>query len=186
MISYLLAGPALEPVTLAEATAFLRVDDGAEDGLIATLITAARLNIESTTGRALLAQSWRVVLDCWPADRRVRLPVSPLIGLTAVTAYDADGAAHALGPAQFQTEATPARLLVPQTIDGMPVTRERQGIEVDYEAGFGGAATDVPADLRQALLVLVGSWFEHRDIAGETAIPDGFDRLVAPYRSVRL
>lgn len=186
MISYLLAGPALEPVTLAEAKAFLRVDDGAEDGLIATLITAARLHLEGTTGRALIAQSWRVVLDCWPGERIVRLPVAPLIGLAVVTAYDAGGNAHPIGLGQFQTEAAPARLLLPQEVAGMPVTRERQGIEIDYAAGFGAAADDVPADLRQALLTLVAHWFEHRDSASETATPSGFDRLVAPYRSVRL
>jgi len=48
----------------------------------------------------------------------------------------------------------------------------------------------VPADIRQALLALVGYWFEHRDaviVAGSGAVvPTGFDRLVAPYRSVRL
>ncbi|MDP1729862.1 MAG: head-tail connector protein [Devosia sp.] len=186
MISYLLAGPALEPVTLAKAKAFLRVDDTVEDALIETLITAARLHIESTTGRALIAQTWRVVLDCWPAERVLRLPVSPLIGLTTVTAYDAQGAAHAIALAQFQSEAAPARLLLPQTIDGMPVMRERQGIEIDYAAGHGSAAGDVPADLRQALLVLVSGWFEHRDAADAAEPPAAFHRLVAPYRSVRL
>ena len=56
MISYLLAGPAQEPVSLAEPKAFLKVDDSAEDGLVTTLIGAARLHIEAVTGRALLAQ----------------------------------------------------------------------------------------------------------------------------------
>jgi uncharacterized phiE125 gp8 family phage protein len=185
MISYLLAGPALEPVTLAEAKAFLRVDDSIEDGLVATLITAARLHIEGTTAKALISQSWRVVFDCWPADRVARLPVAPLIGLTAITVYDAEGGAHMIGLDQFQTETAPARLLLPQHIDGAPVARERQGIEIDYEAGFGSAAEDVPADLSQALLTLVGFWFEHRDTANGIT-PSSFDRLVAPYRSVRL
>ena len=54
MISYLLAGPAEEPVSLGDAKAFLRVDDTAEDGLIATLVTAARLHVESVTGRAMI------------------------------------------------------------------------------------------------------------------------------------
>lgn len=186
MISYLLAGPALEPVTLAEAKAFLRVDDTAEDGMLATLITAARLHVEGTTARALIAQSWRAVLDCWPADRVVKLPVAPLIGLTAVTAYDIGGNAHPIGLSQFQIEAAPARLLLPQDVAGMPVARERQGIEIDYAAGFGSAAAAVPADLRQALLTLVAHWHEHRDSASEAATPSGFDRLVAAYRSVRL
>ena len=68
MISYLLAGPAGEPVSLAEAKAFLRLDSDAEDGLLATLIAAARLHIESVSGKALLRQTWRLVLDDWPAE----------------------------------------------------------------------------------------------------------------------
>ena len=191
MISYLLAGPAEEPVTLAEAKAWLKVDGADEDALIATLITAARLHLESVTGRALLTQSWRLVLDAWPAGGEVRLPVAPLSALTAIRAFDEDGDEHAIGLAQFLVEAggTPARLVLPGTVAGMPVLRQRFGIEIDYVAGFGDAA-DVPQELKQALLVLVAHWFEHRDavvIAGSGAvIPFGFDRLIAPWREVRL
>lgn len=192
MTSYLLAGPASEPVSLVEAKAFLRVDDDAEDGLISTLITAARLHVEGITGRALVAQSWRVVLDAWPRDRIVTLPVGPLSSLTAIRAYDANGDAVTVPLAQFQPETGTgaARLPLPASVAGMPLLRERQGIEVDYVAGFGVDATSVPADLRQALLVLVAYWFENRDaviIAGSGAVvPTGFDRMVSPYRRVML
>jgi len=191
MISYLLAGPAEEPVTLAEAKAWLKVDGADEDALIATLITAARLHLESVTGRALLTQSWRLVLDAWPAAGEVQLPVAPLSALTAIRAFDEDGDEHTIGLAQFLVEAggAPARLVLPPTVAGMPVLRQRFGIEIDYVAGFGEAA-DVPQELKQALLVLVAHWFEHRDavvIAGSGAvIPFGFDRLIAPWREVRL
>lgn len=188
MISYLLAGPAEEPVSLAEAKAFLRVDDGAEDALITTLIGAARLHIEGVTGRALLAQSWRVVLDAWPEGGQVRLPVAPFMAVTEITAYDANGAGHDVPLAQFQSE--PDRLLLPSTVGGMPALRDRQGIEIDYVAGFGSDPEDVPHDIRQALLGLVAHWHEHRDaviIAGSGAIvPSGFDRMVAGYKRVRL
>lgn len=191
MISYLLAGPAEEPVSLAEARAFLRLDDTAEDGLVTTLIAAARLHVESLTGRALVNQSWRLVLDAWPDLPVLTLPVSPLVSLVAITAFDADGDEHALSLSQFQLEGgvTPARLLLPASIAGMPAMRERLGLEIDYVAGYGTAA-DVPADLKRALLALVAHWFEHRDalvVAGSGAvIPAGFDRMVAPYRQVRL
>ncbi|HEY8356295.1 MAG TPA: hypothetical protein VIL30_02440, partial [Ramlibacter sp.] len=188
MISYLLAGSAEEPVSLAEANAFLKVDDGAEDGLITTLIGAARLHIEGVTGRALLAQSWRVVLDQWPESGQVKLPVTPFRGVTQITAYDEDGVGHEVPLAQFLRE--PDRLVLPGNVTGMPMLRERQGIEIDYVAGFGTEAGDVPVDIRQALLVLVAYWFEHRDaviIAGSGSIvPSGFDRLVASYKRVRL
>lgn len=188
MTSYLLAGPAAEPLTLAEAKAFLRVDDNAEDALIATLVSAARLHVESVGGRALLAQSWRVVLDRWPADRRVMLPVAPLLALTGITAYGADGEPHEIALAQI--DRTASELLLPKVVAGMPELRERQGLEIDYVAGYGTEPAEVPADLRQALLALVAHWFEHRDAvitAGTGAVvPAGFDRLLAPYRRVRL
>ena len=188
MTSYLLAGPAGEPVSLAEAKALLKVDDTAEDGLITTLIGAARLHVEGTTGRALLAQSWRVVLDDWPPGGMVKLPVAPLMSVTSINAIDDNGASHEIALAQFLSE--PDRLIVPRVVVGMPVLQERQGLEIDYVAGFGTEPEDVPADLRQALLGLVAHWFEHRDaviVAGSGAIvPSGFDRMVAAYRRVRL
>lgn len=188
MISYLLAGPAEEPVSLVEAKAFLKVDDVAEDGLIATLIGAARMHVEGVTGRALLAQSWRVLLDAWPDDRVVKLPVTPFMALSEITAYDTAGAGHDVPLAQMLRE--PDRLLLPSEVAGMPVLRERQGIEIDYVAGFGTEPGDVPADIRQAMLLLVAYWFEHRDaviVAGSGAVvPSGFDRLVAGHKRVRL
>lgn len=189
MTSFLLAGPAGEPVTLAQAKAHLRVDDNAEDGLIATLIAAARLHIEGVTGRAMLAQSWRLVLDHWPADRLVRLPVTPLISLASVTTYNGEGTPSAVALAAVRTDAEGqgTMLVLPPLTAAL---RERHGIEIDYVAGFGASAGDVPADLVQSLLMLVAHWFDNRDaviIAGSGAVvPSGFDRLVANYRRVRL
>lgn len=188
MTSYLLAGPAEEPVSLVEAKAYLKIDNTAEDGLITTLIGAARLHVEGVTGKALLAQSWRVVLDDWPDNGVVKLPVSPLISVTGITAVDDHGGSHDIALAQFLSE--PDRLIVPRVVVGMPMLQERQGLEIDYVAGFGTEPEDVPADLRQALLGLVAHWYEHRDaviVAGSGAVvPSGFDRAVAGYKRVRL
>ena len=82
------------------------------------------------------------------------------------------------------------RQLAPRLPAGMPLLRDRGGIEIDYVAGFGNDASAVPVDLKQAVLSLIGYWFEHRDavvIAGSGAVvPPGFDRLVSVYREVRL
>lgn len=187
MISYLLAGPAEEPVSLVEAKAFLRLDADAEDALVTTLIAAARLHVEGTTGRALVRQGWRAVLDAWPAGRAVTLPVAPLLELTEIRVFDEQDDEHVISIGQFQAElgVVPARLLLPGTVSGMPELRERLGIEIDHVAGFGNAA-DVPRDLKQAVLALVAHWFEHRDAVADAAAPAGFDRLVAGYRQVRL
>jgi uncharacterized phiE125 gp8 family phage protein len=188
MTSYLLAGPAVEPVSLGEAKGFLRLDEADEDALVSTLIGAARLHVEGVTGRALVAQSWRMVLDRWPENGMVKLPVSPLMSVTAISATDDNGVSHEIGLEQFGRE--PDRLLVPRAVVGMPALQERGGIEIDYVAGFGSEPEDVPADLRQTLLGLVAHWFEHRDaviVAGSgTLVPSGFDRAVSAYKRVRL
>lgn len=182
MISYLLAGPAEEPVSLVETKAFLRLDGDAEDGLVQTLIAAARLHLEATTGRALVRQSWRLVLDAWPADGAVKVPVVPVIEVAAVRVFDEQDDDHAVPLDALQFE--PGRVLLPDT--ALPVLRQRLAVEIDYDAGYGDAA-DVPDDLKRALLALVAHWFEQRDVAvADAAAPAGFERLVAGYRQVRL
>jgi len=157
MTSTLIAGPGEEPVTLAEAKAFCRIDADDDDALVAALIASARLHVEAMTGRALVEQTWRLSLTCAPL--LVELPVVPAIALVAAP----DGAALQ-GDAVLLAEA------------GGDVT-------IDYTAGYGDAA-DVPADLKQAVLTLVAYWYENRDAL--TAPPLGFDRLIAGYRRVRL
>ncbi len=192
MTAYLLAGPAVEPVTLAEAKAWLRLDAGDDDALVTTLTTAARLHVEATTGLALITQSWRLVRDGWPPDGTVKLPVSPLQSLTAITAYDAEGAGSELALDDVLTDAAanPSSLLLPAGFGAGRVFRSRQGIEIDYVAGCGDDGASVPAALRQTMLTLLAYWFENRDavvMAGAgSIIPQNFDLMVAPYRAVRL
>lgn len=192
MTSILLAGPATEPVSLAEVKAFLKVDTADEDDLIQTLIAAGRVHMEAITRRAMIDQNWRLTLDDWPDGNEVRLPLGPLDALVAVRVYDPDGAATVLTLAQFLADigSTPGRIVLPPTIEGEPVRRDALAIEIDYTAGYGAAASNVPEALRQAMLALVAHWFEHRDavlMAGTGAIvPVSFDKLIAPYRVVSL
>jgi uncharacterized phiE125 gp8 family phage protein len=65
MAAILIEEPAIEPLTLAEAKSFLRVEHSADDDLIGALIKAARSEVESATRRALITQGWRIALDCW-------------------------------------------------------------------------------------------------------------------------
>ena len=67
----LTAGPAVEPVSLAEAKAHMRVDGTAEDTLIGSLILTARLHVEAELGAMRDALAERLlanVMQWTPAD----------------------------------------------------------------------------------------------------------------------
>ena len=67
--------------------------------------------------------------------------------------------------------------------------RDRGAIEIDIVAGYGAAADQVPAPLRQAVLRLAARWFEQRgDVASRDAqsLPAEIMALIAPYRRMRL
>jgi uncharacterized phiE125 gp8 family phage protein len=184
-----LTPPVLEPVALSDAKIFLRLDQTDEDGLLSTLITAARLMIEAASGRMLIEQSWRIVLDCWPEGGEIRLPLSPVSGIDEARVYGALGEAHVVSDSalELDTAADPPVIRVAGPVP--TIGRMRAAIEIDVVAGYGPAATDVPALLRHAVLQLAARWFEQRgDVAGRDAavLPAEIMALVAPFRRTRL
>ena len=191
MPAAIITGPALEPVSVAEAKAHLRIDGEDDDAYLTAAIVSARVHVEALTRRMLIEQSWRVYFDTWPRKRIVTIPVAPLIGVETVTVYDADGEPVVVDPDDYVADAIacPGRLIL---LSPVPATvgRAVNGIEIDVTAGYGASSVDVPSPLRQAIMMLVAHWYEHRgavghDLAGEVP-PHGFHALIAPYRILTL
>jgi len=188
----LTSGPAVEPVTLAEAKAHLRVDGTAEDTLIASLIVTSRLHVEAAAGLALVTQSWSWHLDAWPPGRAVEFPLRPIQSIAAVRLYDESSGATTLDPVTYFLDGTaaPPRLVRHGALPWPRPGRIANGIEVAFTAGYGPAAADVPAPIRQAILLLVAHWYEHRSPLEQGAqpvpLPAMVTELLAPYRAVRL
>lgn len=187
MAAILLEPPASEPLPLFDAKTYLRVDHEHEDALIAAMIAAARMQVEAHTRRALVTQSWRLVLDRWPASGVIASPVSPLRAVLAARLRDAAGEAEPLDPDSFvvNTASSPGMI----AFDAGRVVHPAKplaGIEIDIEAGYG-AAIDVPAPLTQAIRLLLARAYEYRGSAREEgAMPEGIAALLAPYRVVSL
>ncbi len=93
MTMFLVTPPVLEPVTVADARAFLRISTDSEDDILRRLIAAAREIIESETGLSLIDQTWRLRVDRWPRSGRLALFKYPVKMVTTVVAYRPDGTA---------------------------------------------------------------------------------------------
>jgi uncharacterized phiE125 gp8 family phage protein len=188
MNSILIDGPAVEPVTLPEMKAYLRLDDDdeAQDDLIAGLVKAARLTVEAAARRVLIEQRWRVMLDRWPEDAAVILPLSPVIAIDGIKIYDAEGAATEIPADAIDSDllSDPPRVAVSQALEP---GRVHNGIAIDLRAGYGATPDAVPATLRLAIKILVAHWFENRgDIPGEQILPPEALTLLAPFQRARL
>lgn len=192
MALVLTAAPAVEPLTLGEAKAHLRVDTSDEDTLVSSLITAARVHIETATGRALITQSWSLYLDAWPDGDAVPLPLAPLASIDAVRIYDDQGVATTLSATDYfvDTVSQVPRLVRKNDQIWAPPGQVANGIEIAFTAGYSANATNVPEPLRQAVRLLVAHWFETREpvVLGDQAnmVPTTVEALSAPYRRVRL
>ncbi|HZH12464.1 MAG TPA: head-tail connector protein [Microvirga sp.] len=186
MIPIFVDGPAVEPITLPEMKAYLRVDDEAEDDLIAGLIKAARLMVESASRRILIEQRWRVVLDRWPERGKILLPIGPLLAVDSIRVFDAAGMAAEIETSSIEIDpaSDPPCVVVPGAADpGKP----RNGIQIELRAGFGATPDTVPAPLKLAIKILVAHWFENRgDVVGEQFLPPEAMALVAPFQRARL
>jgi uncharacterized phiE125 gp8 family phage protein len=183
----LTSAPALEPVSLDEAKAHLRVDTTDEDALIARLAVAARESAEAYTRRAFIAQSWRLTRDAWPASGTLLLPKPPLSSVTAVTLTDRSGAASVLSDDLYIVDgaAVPGRIVLKETAVLPSFLREANAIAVDFSAGYGDEADDVPAAIRSAILHWTAHFYESR---GDVAAPPPAQALalLAPFRVIGL
>ncbi|WP_157961776.1 head-tail connector protein [Acuticoccus kandeliae] len=189
MVAILVTPPAAEPVTRDEAKAHARVTGASDDAQIDALVTAARIDIENRTGRALVTQGWRIVRDGAPKGGIIRLGPAPIQSVDAVTVYGDDGMPVLVSSAEYEVDlySAPGRLrLASGRFWG---ARAMNGIEVDVTAGYGDP-DDVPGPLKQAILMLVAYWYEQREAALVGAVSDfvacGITTLTAPYRMPRL
>jgi uncharacterized phiE125 gp8 family phage protein len=161
--------PATEPVTLLEATSHLRVDITDDNTYIqGTLIPAAREYCEGILNRAMITQSWELSFDDWP-DFPVSIPVPPLASVASITYYDVTNTGTVWPTTEYyvDTDSEPGRV---DLADGKSVPnvslRSINAVKIAFAAGYGATETSIPVKFRQAMLLLIGHWYQNREAVG--------------------
>jgi len=181
--------PATLPVTLEEARRFLRVDSTEEDPVLEALIAAATTYCDGYSGilhRGLITQTWRLPAAAFPVlpASQIRLPLIPVQEVTEIAYYDSAGVVI-MDPASYalHTDATGSYVTVAAGGSWPAATARDDAVQILYVVGYGDLPTDVPAAVRQAILLMVSAWYDDRMTA---AVPPAADRLLSPYRPVIL
>lgn len=187
----LVTAPSSEPVSLSEQKAHLRMDGDEDDAYIAACITAARSWIEGQTHRAMVTQTWDYGIDyAWPVKAgwtRVDFPLNPVAAQASpesitITYVDSDGVSQSLASTQFivANRAHGSYIAPAYGVTWPDVRWQPDTITVRFVAGE--AATAVPVDLKQAVMILAAQFYEERDMA--TKANEVVEALISPHRQV--
>lgn len=182
--------PTAEPITRSELRTFLRNPPTEDNEFLDDCLVQARVLFEAYTGVACITQVWKLTLDYWP-QLQVELPRYPLASVDSVTTYDSSGSYTAQTIATLfyvDTQSKPGRLRLKNDQAWPTASQNTNAIEIQYTAGYGSAATDVPLTLRRALLTLAGYLYMHRGACSEADAfhKSGVLQIAAPYVKVRM
>jgi uncharacterized phiE125 gp8 family phage protein len=164
-----ITGPIAEPVTVAEAEAQLRIPAGTDTANLTRYIKAARSYWEARTGRTAHEQTLEMVLSEWPACGGIVLPrATPLIEIVSVIYADGSGTPTTWADTDYieDTYETPGRLVLAYGASWPSfVPYPVSPIRIRYRAGLatGSPPVEVDADIKQAVLLLVGVMYENRE-----------------------
>jgi uncharacterized phiE125 gp8 family phage protein len=162
-------------------------DDALQDGLIESYLRAAMAAIEGRIGKMLFRRRFLWVLECW-RDAEQALPVAPVASITSVTLVDAAGGETVVPASAYRLFPDLHRPRLAGRGTSLPTIPTDGMVKVVFDAGFGPIWTDVPVDLRQAVLLLAGEYYEHRhdDGAQAAGLPFGVVTLIERWRTVRI
>lgn len=184
--------PTSTAVSLPEARRHLRFFDPLdtnEDPHIESLISAAEAFIEGPHGAGicLTPQTWRLSLDGFPCE--IRIPLGPVTQITSIAYTDANGDAATVDSFRTDYDSAPCRVWPARDEAWPSVSCEPGAVKVTFEVGYA----TTPADLKQAELLLISHFYEHREAALDTGakfgmieIPFGVEAILNRYRPGRV
>jgi uncharacterized phiE125 gp8 family phage protein len=174
--------PALEPLTLDEAKKHVEIanSDTSHDVYLGTLIQAAREQWENDTDTAVLTQTMRMQLSGFRTNS-IQLLSRPVQSITSITYYDDGNDSQTLDADVYSLDAL-ARCVRLNFDKVWPSTYTRwDAVTITYVAGYT-ARNLVPAIAKQAMLLLVGYYFDAN--RGDNDRPNdmrAYERLVMRY-----
>lgn len=163
-LAWVSGSPAVEPVSLSEAKAHLRVSGTASDSVITGLLAAARELCELQSRRSFMPRTITARFADIPREG-VWLPQGPVQTVSSVSFLDGEGGSSTL---DFVTNLTNDLVLLTPDQEFDRETTLPDPFEVVYTAGY----TNVPVRYKQAILLIAGHWFENREEVSDITLAE--------------
>lgn len=186
----LVTPPAAPLISTYQAKTQCRVDGDDEDELIAAYVQAAVSWLDGyagVLGRCLISQTWRQRLDRFPTGASLGLQLAPIVSVV-VTYRDEDGVEQTLSSDDYILVSRASSFALELVASASwPATADRaDAVSINMVCGYGATPDLVPAAIRQAALMMVAHFYEHREavVIGTISaeMPLAVRHLLAPYR----
>lgn len=187
----LVAAPATGAVTLAEVKAHLRLEHPDSDSMITAIMDAAHSHFDGwygVLGRALVTQDWAEKFSEFPPADVIPLAMRGVASVVSISYFDEDNVAQTFAATEYDLVSFPGGSVVIclKPTASWPSTYDRvDAVTVTVRAGYG-AASAVPASIRQAMLLWIGSIFDAQRPDELSATNRTISALIAPHRHYRL
>ncbi|MBB4185829.1 putative phiE125 gp8 family phage protein [Sinorhizobium terangae] len=162
--------PGGELISIAKLKSRLRIDVADDDEMLGDMLKGAIARIDGPNGIgvAMLKQTWRKSMDCFPSC--IMLPGAPIKGVTSITYVNNDGVTQTLAADKYRVDLNKEPVRVEPAYGlSWPSSRDVIGaVTVEYEVGENSAA-DVHADLIDAVCLIVGHRYANREAVSEDA-----------------
>ena len=170
-----------EPIiTMSEAQAYVRIETGEEEALLAGLIRTASALCEAFINQVAVARDFE--LDVPASGSWMRLPLTPVGAITEVSVVDAGGIASAISAGDYATD-------IDFNGDGwvrLIADRAEPRLRVTGRVGMAESENGIPEPIRQGVLRLIAHLFTARDGTTGGEPPAAVTALWRPYRRMRL
>jgi uncharacterized phiE125 gp8 family phage protein len=173
-----------------------------DEDRISALITAARVQAEIFTRRALITQTLAQYQDHFPhagflplsprslySHRHlyIRLFKAPLQSVSSIKYTDQNGVQQTMDPTTYVVDSVsePARIGLAFGKQWPPIRVVPGSVVIQYVAGYGSTPASVPKTIQQAIMMLVAHWYENREVEGDgRQLPYtmGFENLLWGHR----
>lgn len=176
-----MAGPGMAKpaVSLSEAQAFVRVETGEEEALLAGLIRTASALCEAFINQIVIEREFSETIAAHSAWQR--LAAAPVRSIASVEALAADGSAAPLASSAYAVDIDSSGDGWVRVIDPAGAKRVR----VSGMAGIAASANEAPEPIRQGVMRLAAHMFSARDGGGGEP-PAAVTALWRPYRRMRI
>ncbi len=163
-------------------------NDTLQDGVLESFLQAAIAAVEARTGKALFERQFAWTLYGWRDGAVQGLPVAPVSEVLDVTLSDAQGGSVAVASSTYQLVKDMHRPSLRGVAGALPGIPSTGSATVRFIAGYGPNWAEVPADLRQAVLLLAAHYYEFRQetTLSEGCMPFGVISLLERYRPIRM